>query len=495
MNASIPLSVLSASCLARFVAEMVLALGAGWADLPSISSQRSCPNAVPAVDVKRRFETLAARDYVGQQQAWNYVSGALERYSGLAPRATCADWTVHFSGPSGSGKSFLAEIVANAAFQEWEEEPYPLAEIGAAAGGAMACGSAAYAIGGLLGGPLGAGAAGAACALGVHKAWGALSELSSSMQRTFRATRPYPAQCGVINHKFSRKSTVEEVRTWEYRVAKSLLLDPRTIVVVDDIGRLKDAEAFEHFGNLLCGAGGSSIPEFRTGPGDTEVVPASGALFLLTSDLEMDAEFNELSEQLGSFDQMLDAVREQSSRFWAGRQLHMPDWWASLPLVPFRELNPAELTDVTKRYLKRQCEMAGRQVEAHLERQASFALYAQRVYRWTGTVKHGQESLNILDSYVFEATRAVGDSGRRGGWVIEDFHRNVMEPAIQALTAPHEHDGTSLVTSGGHGKPEVTWATNKTTIYYTSEVCLSITKSPGAKLPRARFELMKTMCH
>ena len=40
--------------------------------------------------------------------------------------------------------------------------------------------------------------------------------------------------------------------------------------VVDDVARLSDASAFEHFGRLLCGGGGNSIPEFRTGR-DNEV--------------------------------------------------------------------------------------------------------------------------------------------------------------------------------------------------------------------------------
>ena len=53
-------------------------------------------------------------------------------YSGIAPRSTCRDWVLHFSGPSGSGKSFLAEIVASAAFDTWVEEPYPAAEYGLA---------------------------------------------------------------------------------------------------------------------------------------------------------------------------------------------------------------------------------------------------------------------------------------------------------------------------------------------------------------------------
>ncbi len=226
-----------------------------------------CPNAVSPYEVKRRFETLAARDYVGQQQSWNYVGGALESYTGLAPRASCADWTLHFSGPSGSGKSFLAELVSNAAFEPWEDEQYSLAQLGLVTSAGAVCGL----IGGIFG-PVGIGAGSAACALGANKVWQVAQGMSTTMQRTFRAPRPYPSQCGVVQHKFSRGSSVAEVRAWEHRVAESLLRDPATIVVVDDIGRLRDAEAFEHFGRLLCGVGGNSIPEFHTGSADGTLV-------------------------------------------------------------------------------------------------------------------------------------------------------------------------------------------------------------------------------
>jgi len=53
-------------------------------------------------------------------------------------------------------------------------------------------------------------------------------------------------------------------------VAAELQRDPGAVIVVDDVARLSDASAFEHFGRLLCGGGGNSIPEFRTGR-DNEV--------------------------------------------------------------------------------------------------------------------------------------------------------------------------------------------------------------------------------
>ena len=450
-----------------------------------------CPNTGEPLAVKQNFERLAARDYVGQQQAWHHVSAVLEAYTGLAPRATCADWTLHFTGPSGSGKSFLAELIADAALEPWEEEAYSLSQLGVATGG----GALGGAVGWAIGGPLTAGFGSSVGAYGARKAWQTALALSPAMSSTFRTPRPFPSQCGVLQHKFARGSTRAEVAQWEYRVARELLREPGSVIVVDDVGRLRDAEAFEHFGQLLCGVGGNSVPEFRVGPGDSQRVAASEALFVLTSDLELDPSEVSISCEVDAWEQMLDAVRGQSSRFWAERGLHMPDWWEQIPLVPFRELCAEELSQVTRRYLHRQAEVASRQVEADMLRRSSWVLGAQRVLRWTGTVKYGPASLGALDAYVADAvasSKLVG--GRQGGWVIADFHRAVMKPAQQALTAAHESGGVSaLVSSGGHRR-ETTWL-NYTTLTYTSELCLTVgaRDAPGA-MPSVRFEVMKYTC-
>lgn len=299
----------------------------------------------------------------------------------------------------------------------------------------------------------------------------------------------------VQQHKFARGSTREEVAQWEYRVAKELQREPASIIVVDDVGRLRDADAFEHFGKLLCGVGGNSVPEFRTGPGDAPRVVASEALFVLTSDLELDPAETSIACEVDQWEVMLDAVRAQSSRFWSERSLPVPDWWEQIPLVPFRELCAEELSQVTRRYLARQAEVATRQVEADMQRRSSWALGAQRVLRWTGTVKHGPGSLAALDAYVSDAvasSKLVG--GRQGGWVVADFHRTVMRPALQALISAHESGGVnSLVSDGGHRRDTTFY--NYTTLTYTSELCLVVNArdAPGA-MPTARFEVMRFRC-
>ena len=133
---------------------------------------------------------------------------------------------------------------------------------------------------------------------------------------------------------------------------------------------------------------------------------------------------------------------------------------------------------------------------------------AQRVLRWTGTVKFGPRSLAALDSYVSDtvaSAKLLGGS-RQGGWVVSDFHRSVMRPAMHALTAPPSADGSyadsgdeatrgdTLVMSGGF-RAETTWF-NYTTLTYTSELCVEVRLREDVPegLPHVRFTLMRHRC-
>lgn len=180
------------------------------------------------------------------------------------------------------------------------------------------------------------------------------------------------------------------------------------------------------------------------------------------------------------------------------------------------------VTQVAQRYLVRQCELAGKHVEAELERRSSWVVGAQRVLRWTGTVKHGPRSLSVLDAFVADTVATSKFSGGRlGGWVIADIHRQAVRPAMQVLTATataaprlgagadessaaaqgESAEGSdsasgapALLAAGGHRR-ETTWL-NYTTLTYTSELCLEIVPrddAPGG-MPRVRFSLMRHMC-
>ena len=467
----------------------------------------SCRNAAKRSEVKRRFEERARREYVGQQQAWNFVGHAIDGYAGDAPRGTCADWVLHFSGPSGSGKSFLAEIIANAAFDTWEEEPYVEQALD---GGALASCGALFGAKALLG-PLGWGAAAAGC-LGTY-ALASNSYTREMMHSYYKAPKLYPQQCGVRLHKFSRGAGVREVEEWEFRVAQELQRDPGAIIVVDDVGRLSDAAAFERFGQLLCGDGGNAIPEFRTGRGDAaQRIAAGGALFVLTSDLELDPSEPQLTCEVRSFELMLEAVRQQSRAFWRERNITTPDWWEQMPVVPFRELCADELSQAVAKYLLRECDAAAARMRAHLERARVTSRTAPVEYRWTGGVRHGPETLATLDNYVLEAvanSRMVG--GRQGAWTLAEFHQSTMRPALQTLTAATPggaggggdgggDGGAAFVLSGGPVKRESSLLSttqlgvNATTVTYGAQLCLEVTPDPSGGMPRVSFSRMAYMC-
>lgn len=150
---------------------------------------------------------------------------------------------------------------------------------------------------------------------------------------------------------------------------------------------------------------------------------------------------------------------------------------------------------VTRRYLFRQAEIAARQIEADMRRRSTWVLGAQRVLRWTGTVKHGPSTVSALDAYVANAVASSKLSGgRQGGWVVADFHRAVMLPALQALTSAHQSSGINALLSSGVYRRETTWY-NHTTMTYTSELCLDVsTRDVPAALPTVRFEVMRFKC-
>lgn len=142
--------------------------------------------------------------------------------------------------------------------------------------------------------------------------------------------------------------------------------------------------------------------------------------------------------------------------------------------------------------MNRQCELAAEFIEADLVRRSSWAVGAQRVLSWTGTVKFGQSSQNTIDAYItgrVAQNKLVG--GRQGAWVISELHMLVMRPAMQTLTVGHHGEGNLVM---GEGRYEtVTWL-NYTTITYTRDLCLEVVHELDDGLPQIRFTIMQDMC-
>jgi len=96
------------------------------------------------------------------------------------------------------------------------------------------------------------------------------------------------------------------------------------------------------------------------------------------------------------------------------------------------------------------------------------------------------------EAYVAEeAARNALVGGRQGAWVLSDFHHSVMRPAFARLMLPDEHGGT-LLSAGGHRREVSVW--NSSTLTYSAEVCLEVTRADAASVPAVRFERMRDWC-
>jgi hypothetical protein len=127
-----------------------------------------------------------------------------------------------------------------------------------------------------------------------------------------------------------------------------------------------------------------------------------------------------------------------------------------------------------------------------MDRRNVYSLLGTVIHKWIGSVKHGPASLAILEEYAAEtAARNSLDGGRQGAWVIQDFHQSVMKPAFSKLMLADEHGGT-LLSRGGHKRRASLM--NTTTLTYTAEVCLRVTRADAGSVPMVRFERMRHWC-
>ena len=140
-----------------------------------------------------------------------------------------------------------------------------------------------------------------------------------------------------------------------------------------------------------------------------------------------------------------------------------------------------------------------RRVEAELRRRREIFPGSMVDHRWIGSIRTSQRSFAVFDAYATEAlalselsllggeeSQQLGGQGGLGGWMIAEFHHQVMRPAIAALTAA-DVDGETLVSRGGYKKQ--TSLLNSTTYTYMADVCLEVSQKPG-QMPSVKFGLM-----
>ena len=95
-----------------------LAVIAASTTLAAAKDQCSCANAVPNAKSVDLLEDAFAKRVAGRRRTKQAVLAAIRQQASAASSGRAAPLRLHFTGPSGVGKSFLAQLVATAKFEE-----------------------------------------------------------------------------------------------------------------------------------------------------------------------------------------------------------------------------------------------------------------------------------------------------------------------------------------------------------------------------------------
>ena len=83
-----------------------------------------CPNAIDLEEVRDVFDVRVKDTIVGQAGALAAARSAIENWR-RRDQKECEDRVLHLTGPSGTGKTLLSEIIAGSLFNDtWANEPF-----------------------------------------------------------------------------------------------------------------------------------------------------------------------------------------------------------------------------------------------------------------------------------------------------------------------------------------------------------------------------------
>ena len=302
--------------------------------------------------------------YVGQRRAVKAVRRELEEKINLETREPVV---LHFVGPSGTGKSFLAQITATSIFDPVNCSPKheSLLKTSSSATGALAVAAQI----GVLTNPVAAVAASVGgAALGLLTGYG----LSNLVERTCvdgSALENWLLTCGIVHRSFnegSEEDAVVAMNSVLERAAEELLREPRTVVILDDfnycIGQcekvLKDA-LLHH--TLTTRKG--------------EKVSTKDATIILTSDLT----YLGLEIPRGeSYEGALEAVETAANEHWGETSIIV----TAANLIPFAPLSDVEIVKVVDRMISQTADNVRFRIKQALAQEE--AKNRDRSYRWTG---------------------------------------------------------------------------------------------------------------
>ncbi|KAJ1462130.1 hypothetical protein M885DRAFT_494295 [Pelagophyceae sp. CCMP2097] len=362
---------------------------------------------------------------------------------------------VHFTGPSGVGKSFFAKLVATACFEE--SEFYTGGSGGA--GDALADPAAAV---------LSGARALAAAALGARARdsgfWGA-------------APRPFPTQCGVAWWKFARVDASEaevEVRRALAAAAAAVRSCGGAVLIFEDVNRLP-LRALELLEPLF-------EPLLRDGEG---FVSLAETTVVLTSDLWTDDSDAALEPGM-SLDDADDVIERQSRRMWAPLA-EPPPWWSrQITTLPLPPLDDSELEAAIELYLHQDVTRSLRDaLRFEFSKDARSGAHSE----WTGSLMFDEGVVDCRVGHAIGKSRwcdhrvasgiaeaPLGAGSRRGVEHVRDFvrrgppawrchgithfHGKVVEPQLDAAVAAVVQQSRAFVDERRFGARDVTYTSS-----------------------------------
>ena len=247
-----------------------------------------CPNAIDLEEVRDVFDVRVKDTIVGQAGALAAARSAIENWR-RRDQKECEDRVLPLTGPSGTGKTLLSEIIAGSLFNDtWANEPFGF------------------------------------CGVLKHKF-------------EFRAT----------GSASSAKRLERDIALLENKVANVLKAEPHAVIVLDDVGRAPQA-MLDRLGELICPPGGTESMgrfrgQFETRDGEyvVEEVSSRHALFVLTSDFALSRDDRQLDYRATDYHQMEQQVRHEFDHYRRRREadgVRFPHFWFHTSLVGFHPL-------------------------------------------------------------------------------------------------------------------------------------------------------------
>ena len=294
--------------------------------LAAAKDQCGCANAVPSSKSVDLLEDAFAKRVAGRRRTKQAVLAAIRQQASAASSGRAAPLRLHFTGPSGVGKSFLAQLVATAKFEESRRYTgYATIGAGAATAASVATGAVVAKVStwGALITVVSSPIAVAGGLLGLLSAalfgWQA-GDLADAYWGT--APAPYPTQCGVAWWKFaafsSEEDAVSDARGAVKAAASAVAECPGAVVVLEDVNRLPPA--------ALRALEPLTQPLLRSGD---IAAPTSQATIIFTSDLYTGADSADagILEPGMSLTDAQHVAARQARKMWGGAE---PAWSVNL---------------------------------------------------------------------------------------------------------------------------------------------------------------------